>query len=226
MKEKINVFRINQQAANRIHEVFNKVPHPNQFIFYVVTLMLFIYACNPVKNADRKASRNEIKSIFPTQSFDSLAAKKMLAYGKATIKGVVYKKTNKLAIVNAKRYGYKVTVTLYPATPYFMEYYNLRQEKESKRTKVYISDEAYRYRIEVKTDEYGRFTFDKIKPGKYFLQAIMTTTNYYTQDVEVGSNSYGTRFYEKQRQYESKTHRLEKFVEIKNEKEEVEIVLK
>jgi hypothetical protein len=149
----------------------------------------------------------------------------MLEYGNSTIKGVVYKKTNKLAIVNAKKYGYKVTVTLYPATSYFMEYYNLRQEKESKRTKVHISEEAARYRIEVKTDEYGRFTFDKMKPGKYFLQAMMSTTSYYTQDVEVGSNSYGTRFYEKQRQYESKTHRLEKFVEVQKGGDVVEVAL-
>jgi hypothetical protein len=156
---------------------------------------------------------------------DSLSAKRMLEYGNSTIKGVVYKKTNKLAIVNAKRYGANVTVTLIPATPYFMEYYNLRQEKENKRTKVYMADEAFKYRIEVKTDEYGRFKFEKMKPGKYFLQAMMTTTNYYTQDVEVGTNSYGTRFYEKQRQYESKTHRLEKFVEVQNGSDVVEVVL-
>jgi hypothetical protein len=192
---------------------------------YPLWALLVLASCNTIKQADNKASRNEIKTLYPTQKFDSLSAKRMLEYGNSTIKGVVYKKTNKLAIVNAKRYGANVTVTLIPATPYFMEYYNLRQEKENKRTKVYMADEAFKYRIEVKTDEYGRFKFEKMKPGKYFLQAMMTTTNYYTQDVEVGTNSYGTRFYEKQRQYESKTHRLEKFVEVQNGSDVVEVVL-
>lgn len=192
---------------------------------YSLSLLFIITSCSTVKQADNRASRNEIKTLYPTQKFDSLSAKRMLEYGNSTIKGVVYKKTNKLAIVNAKKYGYKVTVTLYPATAYFMEYYNLRQEKESKRMKVYISEEATKYRIEVKSDEYGRFKFEKMKPGKYFLQAMMTTTNSYVQDVEVATNSYGTRFYEKQRHYESKTHRQEKFVEVQNGSDVVEVVL-
>jgi hypothetical protein len=166
---------------------------------YIIAFLSLLTSCGTVKQADQRASRNEIRTLYPMQKFDSVNAKRMLEFGTSAIKGVVYKKTNKLAIINAKRYGYNVTVTLYPATPYFMAYYHLRQEKENKRTKVYLSEEAFKYRIDVKTDEYGRFKFEKIKAGKYFLQSIMTTTNYYTQDVEVGSNSYGTKFYEKQR---------------------------
>ncbi|MFP3577735.1 hypothetical protein, partial [Brevibacillus sp. SIMBA_040] len=61
-------------------------------------------------------------------------------------------------------------VTLYPLTPYFEEFIKLRKQKENKKTLVYISDEAYKYRIETKTDAYGRFKFEKLKPGKYFIE--------------------------------------------------------
>jgi hypothetical protein len=54
----------------------------------------------------------------------------------------------------------------------------------------------------------------------------MTTTQRYSQDVEVGTNSYGTRFYQKERYNVSKNHRLEKFIEVKDENETMEVVLR
>jgi hypothetical protein len=211
--------------SNHLTSHNTKSIHLTNFLF-IVSLIFSIYACNPVKNIDRKASRNEIKSLYPTQSFDSLAAKKMLTYGKATIKGVIYKKTNKLAIMGGKTYGSNVTIRLYPVTPYLLEWYDLREKKENKRTKVYISDLADRYRLDVTADKYGRFEFEKMRPGKYFIHAIMTTTQRYSRDVEVGTNSYGTRYYQKERYSVSKNHRLEQFIEIKNEKDVIEVVLK
>jgi hypothetical protein len=148
------------------------------------------------------------------------------AYGSAGIKGLIYKKTNKLALVGGKVYGANVRIILYPVTPYLMEFFELRKTRENKKTKVFISDEANRYRLEVTSDDYGRFTFEKMKPGRFFLHAIMTTRQSYSQDVEVGTNSYGTRFYEKQRFTETKNYRLEQLVEIKNENDVVEVVLK
>jgi hypothetical protein len=192
----------------------------------IVLCSLVAVSCNPVKNADKKAAKYQMKSLFPSQKFDSLEAKKMLTYGNATIKGVVFKKTNKLAIVGGKTYGSRITISLYPVTPYFMEWYELRKEKEGKRTRVYLSEEAAKYRLDVTTDEYGRFVFERMRPGKYFIHTIMTVTQNYSSDVEVGSNSYGTKFYEKQRYSVSKNHRLEEFVEVKNGTNLVEVVLK
>ncbi len=206
--------------------VQNKRPNRNKYILYLASLLLLLYACNPVKNADHKASRNEIKSLFPSQTFDSLTAKKMLTYGKGSIKGVIYKKTNQLQLIGGKTYGSFVTIRLYPVTPYLLEWYDLRERKENKRTKVYISDVADRYRLDVTADKYGRFEFEKMRPGKYFIHAIMTTTQRYSRDVEVGTNSYGTRYYQKERYSVSKNHRLEQFVEIKKENDVVEVVLK
>jgi hypothetical protein len=187
---------------------------------------LVIYSCSPVRQADNKAARHAVKTIYPTQAFDSVSAKQMLTYGSAGIKGLIYKKTNKLALVGGKVYGANVRIILYPVTPYLMEFFELRKTRENKKTKVFISDEANRYRLEVTSDDYGRFTFEKMKPGRYFLHAIMTTRQSYSQDVEVGTNSYGTRFYEKQRFTETKNYRLEQLVEIKNENDVVEVVLK
>lgn len=183
-------------------------------------------ACNSIKQADRLANKQQVNIVYPETVFDSVEAKKRLAYGKGTIKGVVYVKTNKMALVGGKQYGSNVVVTLFPVTNYLMDWYKLREKKEDKRTRVYLSDMAARFRIEVKSDAYGRFTFDQLKPGKYFIQTFMTTTKNYTADVEVGANSYGTKYYQKQRYSESKNHRLEQFVEIKADGEILEVVLK
>lgn len=183
-------------------------------------------ACNSIKQADRLANKQQERIVYPETVFDSVAAKKLIAYGNATIKGLVYVKTNKLALVGGKQYGSNVVVTLFPVTNYLMDWYKLREKREDKITKVYLSEIAARFRIEAKTDAYGRFTFGQLKPGKYFIQTFMTTTQNYTSDVEVGTNSYGTKYYQKQRYSKSKNHRLEQFVEIKADGEIVQVTLK
>lgn len=193
--------------------------------FVYLLAVAIVFGCNPLKEADRKASSSEIKALYPSQTFDSLLAKKMLSPGNATIKGVIYKKTNKMALVGGKTYGQNVTIELFPATPYLLEWHDLKEKKEDRHTKVYASQEAYKYRRYVISDSYGRFSFDNIRPGKYYLQASLTTTKSYLRDVEVGSNSYGTKYYQKERYSSSKKHFLEKFVEITAEKEIMEVVL-
>lgn len=183
-------------------------------------------ACNSIKQADRLANKQEVNIVYPETVFDSVAAKKLMAYGNSAIKGLVYKKINKLSVVGGKQYGSNIVITLFPVTPYLMDWYNLREKRESKRTKVYIADHVARFRFEVVSDAYGRFVFDKIKPGKYFIQAFMTTIKNLTRDVEVGANSYGTKFYQKQQYSVSKGHRLEQFIEISKEGEVQEVVLK
>lgn len=193
--------------------------------FIYLLAIAIILGCNPLKEADRRASSSEVKVIYPTQTFDSSLAKKMLSPGNATIKGIIYKKTNQLALVGGKTYGQNVTIELFPATPYLLEWHDLKEKMEDRHTKVYASQEAYTYRRYVISDGYGRFTFNNIRPGKYYLQASLTTTRSYLRDVEVGSNSYGTKYFQKERYSSSKKHFLEKFVEITTEKEIVEVVL-
>ena len=184
-----------------------------------------VVGCNPLKEADRKASSSEVKVLYPTQTFDSLLAKNMLSLGNASIKGVIYKKTNKMALVGGKTYGQNVTIELFPATPYLLEWHDLREKKEDRHTKVYASQEAYKYHRYVISDSYGRFTFENLRPGKYYLQASLTTTKSYLRDVEVGSNSYGTKYFQKERYSSSNKHFLEKFVEVTADREVVEVIL-
>lgn len=44
-------------------------------LFYPA-LILLAAVCSPVKNADKRASKNEIQNLYPQQAFDSLSAKK------------------------------------------------------------------------------------------------------------------------------------------------------
>ncbi|MDI9257891.1 hypothetical protein [Flavobacterium sedimenticola] len=188
----------------------------------------FFISCSPMAEANRKANKNEKIALYPETKFDEALAKNQLAKGKSTIKGVLFAKTS-IAIASGRDYGANLKIDLFPVTPYFMDWYQLRDKKENKKTAVYMSDQAYAMRLETKTDEFGRFTFSEMKPGKYFLQAFMSTTKAYNQQVPVGtgSNGYGTTtYYQTQRYLKTKNHRIEKFVEITKEGEVIEISLR
>lgn len=197
-----------------------------KYFFLNLIIVVLSIQCNPIARADRLAKRNQITTLYPETKFDKSQAELQLARGKSTIKGVLYKKTNKLALIGGKSYGYNVKVVLFPVNNYLMDWYELRKRKESKRTYVYLSDEAYSMRLETTTDNYGRFNFTELKPGKYFLQAIMSVNNVYSRDVVVGTNSYGTQFYQKENYTKVSHYRNEKFVEITSDGELVEVRLK
>lgn len=191
-----------------------------------LALILLISACSPMATANRAAKKNEKISLFPKIAFDAEDAKQKLAKGNATIRGILYVKTNKLALVGGKTYGGVKKIDLFPVTPYFLEWYNLREKEEDKNTSVYMSDEAFSWRLETNTDEYGRFTFAEMKPGRYFMQAFMSTSQTNSRDVVVGTNSYGTEYYQKEYYNTVKHHRVEEFVEITKDGEIVEVKLK
>lgn len=178
-------------------------------------------------------------TLFPQSFFDKKLAQDMLAIGTATIDGVASTKQK-------TAYGYKAPlakkqiapegtlVTLYPLTPYFEEFIKLRKQKENKKTVVYISDEAYKYRLETKTDAYGRFKFEKLKPGKYFVESIVPLVASYTYQQQTGTtttyNGYGSAiasspYYETFRGSYDTTSRETKIVEVKSEGELLEIKL-
>lgn len=194
--------------------------------FFILFLLLGIFS-----NAQNK--------LFPQAFFDKKQAEQMLALGTATIEGEASTKQK-------TGYGFKgplakkqvapdgTLVTLYPLTPYFEEFIKLRKQKENKKTVVYISDEAYKYRLETKTDAYGRFKFEKLKPGKYFLESIVPLVATYTYQQQTGNlNTYNsggyviasTPYYESFRGSYDTTSRETKIVEVKSEGEVLEIKL-
>lgn len=170
--------------------------------------------------------------IYPEVYFDSTQAKKALGIGKGTIEGRAFTKPRNgygfKAPLASKIYASNSTVVLIPVTPYFEAWYALRKKKEGKKTSVYMSDEAYRWRLESKTDEEGRFSFQKMLPGKYFLQVIIGYATQHTQNVYTGSgyNSYGrTDYYTPQSYYVDHSERAEEFVEVKEDGEIVKVKL-
>lgn len=196
---------------------------PLQLLFMLVVVF---GSCSPLQTANRTAQKNQKVDLFPESKFNLDMAKSQLEKGKSTIQGILYVKTNKLSVVGGKTFGVLKKVDLFPVTPYLMEWYNLREKEEDKKTSVYMSEEAYSMRLEAQTDGYGRFTFSEMKPGRYFLQALMSTSQAHSRDVVVGTNSYGTQFYQKENYNTVKYHRVEKFVEIKKDGEVVEVMLK
>ncbi|MBO9198899.1 MULTISPECIES: tetratricopeptide repeat protein [Niastella] len=167
------------------------------------------------------------KILYPGSTFDPTVAKAALSRGVATIRGRACSKYDgrRFDAAGAK-------VILMPVTPYLDEWYKLREKKESKTTWVYMSDEAYKYRIEAVADAEGRFVFEGLKPGKYFVQVIHSFNQLKTAKVYDGSNSYQngpvmqtTNYYHLQDYTVERSARFEKFVEIEEENENKKITL-
>jgi len=178
-------------------------------------------------------------TYYPQAFFDKNKAQEMISYGKSTIEGVASTKQKTIygykAPLAKKQYAREGTVImLFPCTEYFNEWYKLRSKKENKKTQILMSEDAFKYRIETTTDAYGRFKFEKMKPGKYYLEAIvdfMATSSYRQQTAtETGYNVYGQALYSTPvystffYNYNS-ANRESKFVEIKEDGQLLEIKL-
>lgn len=176
-----------------------------------------------------KEEEEKITTLYPEVAFDSIQAKKALALGKGKITGVAFTKAAPLA---PRIYANNMKIMLFPVTPYFEAWYKLRNSKENlrKRRYVYMSDQAFRYRLEAISNSVGKFTFPDMKPGKYFLTGNMSwsTTGSYDQLTGTSYGSYGTQANHYEKRYYTQNHeeRLEKFVEVKTDGEIVEVKLK
>lgn len=182
--------------------------------------------------------------------FNAVEAKEILALGKSTIKGIAIAReyTNANVTKNPlnKLLGMDVTgtkhlappgtvVMLFPVTDYFKEYYKMRERyKHSRKYKAVMSKEAFSYRLETKVGENGAFTFEQMKPGKYYIETYfgyvgtgvgynqVGRTDYYNGfGGHMGSSPiYQGYFYD---YYDNKVE--SKFVEIKKDGEMKEIRL-
>ena len=165
-------------------------------------------------------------SYFPQVFFDKKQAEAQLGAGKSTIEGV---KTGKKHMARPN-----TVVMLFPVTEYFTEFYNLRKKLESKTKQVLMSNEAFAVRREAYTDDYGRFRFENLKVGKYYLETIVdfTAVGSYKQQTGTSTayNVYGTPLYSTPiyetffYDYEA-AHRESKFVEVKKDGQVIEIKL-
>jgi hypothetical protein len=201
------------------------------------SLIALIFLCTQQIHAQyvEPEEKDKITTLYPEAKFDSTVAKSALAMGKGTITGVAYTKPRtKLgykAPLASKIKANKIKIELFPVTPYLEAWLELRKKKENLKKKVYVymSNEAYRFRLEAVTNSEGKFTFPDMKPGKYFLTAIMDYSTGGTYDAYTGSgyNNYGGRtdYYEKRQYYTSHSERIEEYVEVKQDGEIVKVKL-
>ncbi len=181
---------------------------------------------------------------YPQVFFDKKLAQEMIGYGNSTITGVASTREKQNIpftlglgkMKTGKKHVAKqgTVVMLIPVTPYFEEFYKMRKKYENSKTSVYMSEEAFKYRIDTTTDEFGRFKFEKLKPGKYYIETILGFTATASYQKQTGRsdayNAYGgylystpiysTFFYDY-----AASNRESKFVEIKQDGQVLEIDL-
>ncbi|MBB1542863.1 MAG: carboxypeptidase regulatory-like domain-containing protein [Flavobacteriaceae bacterium] len=183
-------------------------------------------------------------SYFPQVFFDKKQAEAQLGAGKSTIEGVAFTREKRsipltmgaVKVKTGKKHMARpnTVVMLFPVTEYFTEFYNLRKKLESKTKQVLMSNEAFAVRREAYTDNYGRFRFENLKVGKYYLETIVdfTAVGSYKQQTGTSTayNVYGTPLYSTPiyetffYDYEA-AHRESKFVEVKKDGQVIEIKL-
>lgn len=183
-------------------------------------------------------------SYFPQVFFDKKQAETQLGAGKSTIEGVAFTREKRsipltmgaVKVKTGKKHMARpnTVVMLFPVTEYFTEFYNLRKKLESKTKQVLMSNEAFAVRREAYTDDYGRFRFENLKVGKYYLETIVdfTAVGSYKQQTGTSTayNVYGTPLYSTPiyetffYDYEA-AHRESKFVEVKKDGQVIEIKL-
>lgn len=181
----------------------------------------------------RQAERDDTIRMKPTVPFDSVATKAALVEGTGTIKGVAFTraKSQQLGFKAGKRIlANKILVTLYPLTPYFEAYLDLRKKVNPKKLKfAYIDPGCYRLRLTSVTNSSGEFTFPKMKPGKYYICGELPwfQTGTYNKYSGTANTGYGQVNYYTPTSYRNDhTDYLEKIVEITQEGQILEVKLK
>jgi hypothetical protein len=119
-----------------------------------------------------------IKVVQPQTTFDFKLAADMINTGKSEIKGKAFFET-KAGLIGRKiepdtyvRRGH--VITLYPITPYFQEFLDLRKQDKKDKQMAAVSSEANSFRLLTKVyNDEGDFLFTGLKPGKYFLESFV-----------------------------------------------------
>lgn len=153
----------------------------------VFCALLAMSACtsvsgDPVDRADRLAQALEPR--IPKTPFDEAQAKAALKPGNVEIKSVLVSCYGRG--VACMQGGVPVTNTsvyLYPYTPYLQEYLgmekqlkaDIKKHHEYSAVKINLDPKFSQYSLTAKTDEYGRYSFKRVKPGKYYVLSERAT---------------------------------------------------
>jgi len=128
---------------------------------------------------DAQAQRQP-KPIFPTTPFNKEEVTHMLETGTSTLRGKVSQESNYL--INL--------VELFPVTPYFMEWLEMKKKDKKGKKWIVMSNEAYTYRILTIINKQDlSFEFKGLKPGKYFIHTTISKTNSGSGERQVGTET-------------------------------------
>lgn len=162
-------------------------------LFGLATILVLVLAC-------LASAQDNVTYILPGTFFDKDGAAQALQPGNSAIRGIAYTRADGSIplIPGRKKFAAKgTTVTLFPLTPYFAEYFELRKKhKPGKKKVAVLSNEAFEYRLTTRVlDDNGNFYFENLKPGKYLIEATVSyvETGSYSVETgrEVGYNIYG-----------------------------------
>ncbi len=182
-----------------------------------ILLALAGCASSAVNTADRQAeaaAKGKTLRVPVTVPVDRMQARAAMEKGAVTIRGALYYRTT----ISGREDGWppsvqprpaaNVRVTLLPATPHIVEYHKLVKDQASKMLNWWTGPEnsllnpqpqalmyvpasaALEQSIETTSDEFGRYSFSNLKPGRYYIEALSLLRGTYNRDVAVGSSTY------------------------------------
>lgn len=148
----------------------------------VIGLVINMVGCgsalhgDPVERADKQAKAYAPRS--PKTPFDEALTKNAFNVGNVELKSVLVNCYGRgIGCIQGSVPVPNTKVYLFPYTPYLKEYLEMQEKlkkdvkRDPKAAKIEIKlDPRFgQYSAHTKTDEYGRYAFVKLKPGKYYL---------------------------------------------------------
>jgi hypothetical protein len=153
-----------------------------------LSIIFFLLLCNQITYSQKAP-----EWVFPTTSFNEVETAKLMEKGTATIQG-----TATLKKKGKDNFGVKGSqILLFPVTPYFTEFLELKKKFNSRKKQATMSRTAFTYRVEGRfIDDKGTFQFTNLKPGKYYIISWIAFARQKTTAVQTGtSTSYNVYGY-------------------------------
>lgn len=141
-------------------------------------------ASSLLQDADNSEKEDAAKTMYPKPPFDEAETKRAMEKGTGSLRGVFWTGSDfdKEPLKNKE-------VTLMPATAHVEAWYKLRRDQEHEDgVKVFLDSRMAAYQRKTKTDAYGRFAFDGLKPGKYLLWTNVVLRRSYSTQEHVGTS--------------------------------------
>ena len=170
------------------------------------------------------APETQLNVLRPNSPFDLAVAKAALEPGNSIIRGTgCIRRAGNLILAKNQH------VYLYPATPYFREAMDLMTKAKPGKDRLEIDPQAISTRMDGMTNPKGQFQFARMKPGTYYIFTTLESAISGVQDTSTGPVQTGpnelTNFHTLVPYTNHYGDILQKYVEIKNDGDAVDITL-